>query len=172
MTRLAEDWVMQSDMPDNVSVIRNSVLLSHRIRDLQRRRQTLLTQQDQARTQLPDWAIEPLRLVGMTAEEVRSLVDDWSVAETEAGLDDIERRLDRIDSQIEELEGLLIKTPSSTLEEVQSVLDLAISRFSEIIVTDQDNVFYDHGEARLLKLLERLNQDLCAVLQRERLDAS
>lgn len=172
MTRLAEDWATFDDMPDNVSVIRNSVLLSHRIRDLQRRRQALLAQQDQARAHLPDWAIEPLRLVGMTADEVRSLVDDWSVAETEAGLDEIERRIETVDSQIEELEGLLVKTPSATLEDVQSVLDLAISRFREIIVTDNENVFYDHGEAQLLNLLDRVNQDLCTVLQRERLDAS
>lgn len=172
MSWLAEDWHHKQQLPDNVSVITNSVLLSHRIRDLQRRRQTLLEQQERLRSQLPDWAIEPLRLVGMTAEEVRSLVDDWSAAETEAGLDEIEGRLDQVDSQIEELEGLLVKTASASLEDVQSVLELAISRFREIIVTDEDNVFYDHGEARLLSLLERVNQDLRAVIKREHLDAS
>lgn len=172
MTWLAEDWHNKHQLPDNVSVITNSVLLSHRIRDLQRKRQALLEQQEHLRGQLPDWAVEPLRLVGMTAEEIRSLVDDWSAAETEAGLDEIEGRLDQVDNQIEELEGLLVNTASASLDDVQSVLELAISRFREIIVTDEGNVFYDHGEARLLCLLERVSQDLRTVIKRERLDAS
>lgn len=171
MTQLAETWSPPHRLPETVSVIANSVLLSHRIRDLQRRRQALLAQQDHLRAQLPDWAIEPLRLVGMTNEEIRSLVNDWSAAETEAGLDDIERRLDEVDNQIEELENLLVKTPSGSLDDIQSVLGLAVSRFREIIVSDPDDVFYDHGEARLLCLLERVHDDLCSVLQRERLNA-
>ena len=170
--KLAERGMNIEALPDKVSVIANSVLLSRRIHDLQRRRQTLMTQQAQLRTQLPDWAVEPLRLVGMTGDEIRSLVNDWSSAETEAGLDDIERRLDQIDTQIEELESLLVKTPSASLEDISTVLGLAIERFRGIIVSDPEDVFYDHGEARLLSLIERVHEDLCTLLQRERLDAS
>lgn len=157
---------------EKVSVITNSILLARRIRDLQRRRQSLVGQQEQLRTQLPDWAIEPLRLVGMTSEEIRSLINDWSTAETEAGLDEIEQRLDEIDRQIEELENLLVATSSNSLDEIEAVIGLAVVRFREIIVTDPDDVFYDHGEARLLALVERVHDDLCGLLQRARLDAS
>jgi len=62
--------------PQKMSVITNSILLARRIRGLQRRRQGLVATQEQIRAQLPDWAVEPLRLVGMTNEEVRGLVDD------------------------------------------------------------------------------------------------
>lgn len=155
-----------------VSVITNSILLTRRIRDLQRRRQSLVAQQERLRTQLPDWAVEPLRLVGMTSDEVRGLVNDWSTAETEAGLDQIEHRLDDIDRQIEELETILVATQSSSLDEIEAVIGLAVVRFREIIVTDPDDVFYDHGEARLLALIERVHDDLCSLLQAARLDAS
>lgn len=156
---------------DKVSVITNSILLARRIRDLQRRRQSLVGQQEQLRSQLPDWAVEPLRLVGMTSEEIRSLINDWSTTETEAGLDEIEQRLDTIDRQIEELENLLVATSSNSLDEIEAVIGLAVVRFREIIVTDPDDVFYDHGEARLLALVERVHDDLCGLLQRARLDA-
>ena len=53
---------------DRSSVITNSILLTRRIRELQRRRQALVSRQEQVRAQLPDWAVEPLRLVGMTNE--------------------------------------------------------------------------------------------------------
>lgn len=154
-----------------VSVITNSILLTRRIRDLQRRRQSLVAQQERLRTQLPDWAVEPLRLVGMTSDEVRGLVTDWSTAETEAGLDQIEHRLDDIDRQIEELETILVATQSSSLDEIEAVIGLAVVRFREIIVTDPEDVFYDHGEARLLALIERVHDDLCSLLQGTRLDA-
>jgi hypothetical protein len=155
-----------------VSVITNSILLARRIRDLQRRRQSLVTQQEQLRTQLPDWAVEPLRLVGMTSDEIRGLINDWSTAETEAGLDQIEQRLDEIDRQIEDLENLLVAMPSTSLDEIEAVIGLTVTRFREIIVSDPDDVFYDHGEARLLSLIERVHEDLCGMLQRARLDAS
>jgi hypothetical protein len=77
------------DLPgaDRTSVITNAILLARRISELQRRRQALITQQEQLRAQLPDWAVEPLRLVGMTGEEIRNLVNDMSTAEAESGLE-------------------------------------------------------------------------------------
>lgn len=155
---------------ERLNVITNSILLARRIRELQRRRQAVVAQQEYLRTQLPDWAIEPLRLVGMTSEEIKSLVNDWSTAETEAGLDDVEKQLDEIDRHTEEIENLLVSTPSTSLEEIEAVIGLAIARFREIIVTDPDDVFYDHGEARLLALVERAHGDLCQLLQQARLE--
>jgi len=44
---------------DNIRIINNALLLTKRIRDLQVRRQNLVSRQEQLRTQLPDWAVEP-----------------------------------------------------------------------------------------------------------------
>lgn len=106
----------------------------------------------------------------MTSDEIRHLISDWSAAETEAGLDDLERELDELDRQIEELEKLLVGTPAGSLEEIETVMGLALARFHEIMVTDPGDVFYDHGEARLLALMERAHEDLCNLLQRSRLE--
>jgi alkanesulfonate monooxygenase SsuD/methylene tetrahydromethanopterin reductase-like flavin-dependent oxidoreductase (luciferase family) len=156
---------------DRASVITNSILLTRRIRELQRRRQALVGRQEQVRAQLPDWAVEPLRLVGLTNEEIRSLVSDLSTTEAEAGLNEIEADLENLDRQVEDLENVLVATPSNSLDEIEAVIRLTVDRFREIIVTDPDDVFYDHGEARFLALLERVQEDLSRVLQRTRLDA-
>jgi vacuolar-type H+-ATPase subunit I/STV1 len=157
---------------DRSSVITNSILLTRRIRELQRRRQALVSRQEQVRAQLPDWAVEPLRLVGMTNEEIRGLVDDLSTAEAEAGLNEIDSGLEDIDRQVEQLENVLVATPSNSLDEIEAVIGLTVDRFREIIVTDPNDVFYDHGEARFLAMLERVYEDLSTLMQRSRLDAS
>ena len=162
---VAEQDHQQVVAKDNIRVITNALLLTKRIRDLQARRQNLVSRQEQLRTQLPDWAVEPLRLVGMTGNEVRGLVDDLSNAEAEAGLDDIEIQLNDIDQQIEELENILVNTKANSLDEVATVMDLVITRFREIFVTDPSDVFYDHGEARLLWLIERVYEDLSGLVQ-------
>ena len=169
---VAERRIQQAVLPNNISVITNAMLLAKRIRDLQSRRLCLVSKQEHLRTQLPDWAVEPLRLVGMTNDEVRGLMDDLSTVEAETGLDDIEHQLNEIDQQIEELENLLVKTQSCSLEELTVVMDLVITRFREIFVTDPGDVFYDHGEARLLALIERVHQDLGDLTHCSRQDAS
>jgi vacuolar-type H+-ATPase subunit I/STV1 len=156
---------------DRTSVITNSILLTRRIRELQRRRQALVGRQEQVRAQLPDWAVEPLRLVGLTNDEIRSLVANLSTTEAEAGLSQIDADLEDLDRQIEDLENVLVATPSNSLDEIEAVICLTVDRFREIIVTDPDDVFYDHGEARFLALLERVQESLSGVLQRTRLDA-
>jgi hypothetical protein len=160
-----------STAPDRSTVITNSVLVARRIKELHRRRQALGSRQEHLRAQLPDWAIEPLRLVGMTGDEIRGMVDEMSSAETESGLEAIEHEIDDLDEQIEQLEGLLVTTPSASLDEMASVLRLAMVRFHENTVTDPENVFYDHGEARILSLVERVHDDLHNYLQRSALDA-
>ena len=169
---IAERQTRQVIAQDNVRIITNALLLTKRIRDLQARRQGLLSRQEHLRTQLPDWAVEPLKLIGMTGNEVRGLVDDLTSVEAESGLDNIEQELSDIDQQIEELENMLIKTRSHSLEEVATVMDLVMTRFREIFVTDPNDVFYDHGEARLLWLIERVHEDLNSLLQLPHQDAS
>ena len=50
------------------------------------------------------------------------------------------------------------------------MIGLTVDRFRDIIVTDPNDVFYDHGEARFLAMLERVYEDLSRLLQRSRLD--
>lgn len=169
---IAERQMHQVIAQDNVRVITNALLLTKRIRDLQARRQGLVSRQEHLRTQLPDWAVEPLKLIGMTSNEVRGLVDDLNSVEAESGLDGIEQELNGIDQQIEELENMLVKTRSQSLEEVTTVMDLVMTRFREIFVTDPNDVFYDHGEARLLWLIERVHEDLNDLVQMPHQDAS
>ena len=169
---IAERQTHQVIAQDNVRVITNAMLLTKRIRDLQARRQGLVSRQEHLRTQLPDWAVEPLKLIGMTSNEVRGLVDDLTSVEADSGLDDIEQELNDIDQQVEELENMLIKTRSNSLQEVATVMDLVMTRFREIFVTDPNDVFYDHGEARLLWLIERVHEDLNDLLQSPHQDAS
>lgn len=157
--------------PEPITLITNTTLLARRIRELQRRRQAIAEQHDQLRSQLPDWAAEPLRLIGMSNDEIQGLVADLSTVEAETGLADIEQRLDDIDRQIEDLEGLLAQTPSGSLDEIEAVASVAIGRFREMIVTDPNDVFYDHGESRLLGLIERIHEDLSGLVRRSRLDA-
>jgi hypothetical protein len=95
-----------------------------------------------------------------------------SAAEAESGLEEIERQLDQIDQQIDEMEGLLVGTPSGSLEEIEAVIRLAVARFHEVMVTDPNDVFYDHGEARLVGLIERVHEDLSDLIHRTRSDAS
>jgi hypothetical protein len=169
---IAESRSRKSPAGDRTSVITNSILLTRRIRELQRRRLALVGRQEQVRAQLPDWAVEPLRLVGLTNDEIRSLVANLSSTEAEAGLNQIESDLEDLDRQIEDLENVLVATPSDGLDEIEAVIRLTLDRFREIIVSDPDDVFYDHGEARFLALLERVQEDLSCMLQRTRLDAS
>ena len=155
----------------SVITIHSTILLARRIRELQRRRHELLIQQDRLRSDLPDWAVEPLRLVGMSADEIRSLVADLSEAEREIGLDENDRRLEDLDHEIEELENMLLRTSARSLDGVEAVLNLALGRFRDLVVTDPSDVLYDHGEARLLALFERALSDLHGLMQRQSLDA-
>ncbi len=155
----------------SVITMYSTTLLARRIRELQRRRQNLLMQQERLRGDLPDWAVEPLRLVGLSADEIRGLVADLSEAEREVGLDENDRRLEDLDQEIEDLETVLLNAPSSSLEEVEAVMGLGVSRLRELVVTDPADVLYDHGEARMLALFERVLADLQDLLRRARLDA-
>jgi hypothetical protein len=155
-----------------MTVITNTTLLIRRLNELQRRREGIVDKQDRLRRSLPEWALAPLQLIGMSATEIRSLVNGLSDAEKEAGLDEIDRELEQLDRQIEELENLLLTTPSRSLESIHSVLDLAVSRFRAQTVSDPSDVFYDYGDARILTLLERAVEDLRALIAETQRQAS
>jgi hypothetical protein len=150
-----------------MTIITNSLLLVRRIGEMHRRRQQLVERQDQLRQHLPDWALEPLRLVGMSSSEVQELVGDLSQVEEDAGLADVDTQIEQLDEEIEELEGLLLRTPAQSLDGIEALLSLSVARLGAFTIKDPGDVFYDHGEARVLALLERTLGDLRALLQRE-----
>jgi methyl-accepting chemotaxis protein len=154
-----------------MTVITNSTLLVRRINEMQRRREALVSRQEQLRRTLPEWTFMPLQLVGMSREEIQGLMSDLSDAEQQAGLDEIDRQLEQLDSQVEELENMLLTTPASSLENVQAVLDLAVHRFRAQTVSDPNDVFYDYGDARVLFFLERAAEDLRSMLAAEQRNA-
>jgi predicted ATPase len=147
-----------------MNVIANSTLLARRIAELQRRRGLLSEKQERLRQALPEWTFAPLKLVGMTAEEIRSMMSDLSDAERAAGLDEIERDLERLDAEIEDAENALLAVPATSLDAIQAVLDLAVGRFRAATATDPNDVFYDYGDARVLLFLERAAEDLRSLL--------
>lgn len=148
-----------------MTVIANTTLLIRRIAEMRRRRQALVDRQERLRSTLPEWAMAPLQLVGMTATEIKALMNDLSEAERQSGLDEVERELDQLDQNIEELENLLLTTPARTMDGIQAVLDMAVARFREQTVTDPNDVFYDYGDARTLRFLERAADDLRMLVQ-------
>jgi hypothetical protein len=159
-------------MERNMTVIANTTLLIRRIAELRRRRDALVDRQERLRGTLPEWALAPLQLVGMSATEIKAMMDDLSEAERKAGLDEIDSDLDRLDQQIEELENLLLTTPSRSLDGIQAVLDMAVARFRDQTVTDPNDVFYDYGDARTLRFIERAADDLRLLMSNTQRAAS
>ena len=145
-----------------VTVISNATLLVRRIGQLQRRRDALIDRQSRLGRTLPEWAFTPLRLVGLSAAEIQG-ADSHGEAETD--IDHLEDEVDRLDQQIEDLENSLLTTQSRSLDSIQAVLDLAVSRFRNQTVSDPGDVFYDYGDARVLFFLERAAEDLRSLLR-------
>jgi uncharacterized coiled-coil DUF342 family protein len=155
-----------------MTVIANTILVVRRIGELRRRRRALLERQDRLRRSLPEWTFAPLQLVGLSAEEIRSMIDDLDRAESEAGLTEIDAEIEAIDRQLEQLESQILTSPARSLDAIQAVLELAIARLREQTATDPDDLFYDYGDARILFLLERAADDLRAYLAEEHRQAS
>lgn len=155
-----------------MTVIASTTLLIRRIAEVRRRRDALVDRQERLRGDLPEWALAPLQLVGLTADEIKCLMSDLSEAEKQAGLDDIDHEIEQLDQQIEELENLLLTTPSRSLDGIQAVLDMAVRRFRAQTVTDPGDVFYDYGDARILVFLERASEDLRALTSETQRQAS
>jgi hypothetical protein len=73
-----------------MTVIANTTLLIRRIGEARRRRDAVVDRQERLRGSLPQWALAPLQLVGLTNAEVGHLISDLSEAERKAGLDEVE----------------------------------------------------------------------------------
>jgi hypothetical protein len=148
----------------SMTVINSSTLLVRRISELQRRRDILLERQDRLRRSLPEWAFAPLQLAGMSAAEIRGMMHEMSRAESDIGLDQIDHEIEQLDQRIEELENEVLTTPARSLDSIHAVLDLAVSRFRSQTSADPEDLFYDYGDARVLRFLERAAEDIQALL--------
>lgn len=150
-----------------MTVINSAILLVRRINDTQRKRDSLVDRLDMMRRGLPEWTFEPLQLVGMSAHEIRSAMSDLTRAESDAGIDEIEKEIEKLDSRLEELENLLLSTPARSLDCAQAVLDLAIHRFRSQTSNDPNDLFYDYGDARVLRFLERAAEDMRSIMSED-----
>lgn len=155
-----------------MNVIASAVLLVRRIKELQQRRQELLERQDRLRGVLPDWTFKPLAMVGMSIEEIRQAAGQMASAQTDAGLDDIEDKIEEIDSQIQNLENQMLRCNSFNLDGVQAMLDLAVDRLRTHTPTDPDDLFYDYGDAMVLQMLEHATASLRLLAQQPQRVAS
>jgi hypothetical protein len=147
-----------------MGVITNTTLVIRRIADLQRRRSVLVERQQRLRDTLPEWTLAPLQLAGMSTRELEGFVAGLTSAEQEAGLDEVEEQIDELDHQIEELENTLLTTPAPTLDNVVGVLEIALERVRAQTPSDPGDIFFDYGDARVLRFLERVYEDLSALL--------
>ena len=57
-----------------------------------------------------------------------------------------------------------MKMPCSSLEKVQAVLDLAVTRLRTQTVSDPDDLFYDHVGTRVLAFVDAAAEDLRSLL--------
>lgn len=148
-----------------MTIINNTTLLVRRITELQRRRDILVERQDQLRRTLPEWTFAPLQLAGMSATEIRGMMQEMSRAENDAGLDELEREIEQLDQRIEELENDLLATPARSLDSIHAVLEMAVGRFRGQTTSDPNDLFYDYGDARVLRFLERAADDVRELVQ-------
>ena len=150
-----------------MTVINSAILLVRRINDTQRKRDALVDRLDLLRRGLPEWTFEPLQLVGMSSQEIRSAMSDLSRAESDAGINEIEKEIEKLDTRLEELENLLLSTPARSLDCGLAVLDLAIQRFRAQTSNDPNDLFYDYGDARVLRFLERAAEDMRSIMSED-----
>ena len=147
-----------------MTVINSAILLVRRINETQRKRDALVERLDTLRRGLPEWTFEPLQLVGMSSHEIRSAMSELTQAEADAGINEVEREIEKLDARLEELENLLLSTPARSLDCAQAVLDLAIQRFRAHTSNDPNDLFYDFGDARVLRFLERAAEDMHSLM--------
>lgn len=150
--------------PDRAKAVARSIRLAGQIQELQKQRVALLAEQDRLRAALPDWG-HTLELIDTQPVDLRRNIVRWPEAKKATDLDRYEESLDIIDSQIEDLEGKLIESPSASIQDVQAVLSVAVERMRELIVVDSSDVSYDHSEVRLFRILERAHSDLITLLK-------
>ena len=147
-----------------MSVIASTTLLARRATEAHRRRETLRAQREQASRALPDWAVMPLRIAGMSASEIDSVLRSQAEAENDSGIEQIDADIEKVDAEIDRIETQLLQGPGAGLEGVRVLLQMALGRMRETTVTEEDSVFYDYGAARLLALVECAADDLDCYL--------
>jgi hypothetical protein len=134
--------------------------LLERVRNLYALRDDLKDKQDRLSHSMPEWALMPLRLAGLSQAEIDRIVDEQAELERSCGLPEITRQLESVEAEIDEFEDSMLAAPMLGRDGLPAVLELALGRLRERTVTEEASPFYDHGDARLLSLLERASAQL------------
>src|SRR4051812_30658417 len=132
-----------------MTVIVNTLLLVRRLGEARRRREGIGIKQERLRGSLPEWALAPLREVGLSKAEVAELTSNTAEADKQAALDQVGREIDRLNRDIEQLEDQLVQAPCPSLEEIHARLDMALTPLRAKTVSHSNDFFYDRGDARV-----------------------
>lgn len=108
---------------------------------------------------LPDWALLPLRMAGMSAAEIRQL-SRAGVRERDSTVS--AHQIREAEADLEILEEELIDNGPDDLRAVRLMLELALDHAREAALADGRTVFYDSPESRLARLLDRAVQALAS----------
>jgi len=131
--------------------------------ELHSRRESLVSQLDRLRNNLPEWAAEPLRQIGMTSTEINDLVNAGiDASQLEADRNNLNRELARLDRQINAAEARFLRTRTASLGWAEAALDVACLhlRRCETEGLDQNGA---HNVARALALLHAATDCMCSA---------
>ena len=103
-------------------------------------------------------------MAGMSAAEIEEVMQAQIAAEERSGVDEIDRQIEQVELEIERIETQLLNAPSLGMDGAAALLRLALDRLREKTVTDEDSVYYDFGEARLLAMIERATVEVDEVM--------
>jgi hypothetical protein len=147
-----------------MQIITSPALLARRVNEAYRRRDALRDQREVLSRALPDWALMSLRFAGMSSREMEEVMAEQTRLEQASGIEQIDAELEQIDAEIERIEDQLLAAKAGGLDGIAAILQLAVDRLRERTVTDEASVFYDHGDARMLVMLERASMGLSGCL--------
>ena len=134
------------------------------VRLIERRLAMLRAERDQlahgasANAALPPWAVEALVHAGLTSDEIRT----FNAAATPAE-DSLSAERVRLDDIIQTLEDQLVHRGDESLETLQGLAELALTRLQRILPVDPNDAFYDALNPSVLALLERVVHGLSRI---------
>lgn len=143
--------------------IHDPLSLVTRLKAICARRQEMLKQIEMLRQNMPNWTMEPMRLAGLSNQELGSLLSDLEHEEAEAGIRELEDTVDALDQEIDDIEMEIMQHGAPSMDCIETMLALICERVHNNVVTDPEDVFYDHGDARLLSLLQRVHKDVVTL---------
>lgn len=139
-----------------VQVIDNVRFMQRRLEALERRRSDVSRSIETADVLLPDWALAPLKSLGLTDREL----EDARQAQGSASVRRMQDELDEIDREVEQIEAQLHVHKAESLDGVLELASICAARLRHTTPTDPRDPFYDHGDAKTLQLIENVVANL------------